>query len=83
MPFTACIHLLHSIAVHNSHSHILVIAEDLGNICILLGIPLWVFTTIACLRLQIISTGTMASGRFDTRLDKIQAPISKAPYRRC
>ena len=69
MQLAACIHLLHSIAAHNSHSHILVTAEDLGNICILLGIPLWVFTTIACLRLQITSTGVLASGRFDTRFD--------------
>ena len=79
MPFTACLHLLHSIAVHNSHSHILVIAEDLGSICILLGIPVWVFMTIACLRLQITSTGTMASGRFDTRFDTVPAPSQKLP----
>ena len=79
MPFAACTRLLHSIAVHNSHSHILVIAEDLGSICILLGIPVWVFMTVACLRLQMISTGTMASRRFDTRFDTVPAPSQRLP----
>ena len=57
MPSTACILPLYHPTAQCSHCLILVAIETYGEICLLLGIPVWASVISACLRLQIQSTG--------------------------
>ena len=57
MSFAACILPLHHPIVQYSYCHVLVTLETYGEICLLLGIPVWASMISACLRLQAQSTG--------------------------
>ena len=57
MSFAACILPLHHPTVQYSHCHVLVTMETYGEVCLLLGIPVWIFLTSAFPREQIQSTG--------------------------
>ena len=62
MQSAACIQLLYHPTVQYSHCHILVAVETYGEVCLLLGIPVWVFTSSACSDCRFNPRGRLASG---------------------